>query len=120
MREDYPIQISAIFSHPEARFGAPFQVPKEMMRLLSSSVADCETFDQTFGPESYLCLMYSSDPDTDGLIVKGAIISKRYRVVEYALKMPFKEITPMRLVWRGFCTTCKTARLLFLRGTRSA
>jgi hypothetical protein len=92
MRAHNPVTVSGLFSDPDATFEVPHQVSKVIASILSSELADTHAFDENFGKDYYLCLMRSSRVGLADLEIKGPTISKRYKTVEFSLKMPHRKI----------------------------
>ncbi len=93
-------RIGAIFSQVGISFEISHKVVKLIWNDLEQKVSLSEAFEKKY--KNYtLVFLYSAREEND-FLVKGPTISKRYKVVEYVIRMPYKEIQSDEEVYKVF------------------
>ena len=83
-------RIGAIFSQVGISFKISHKVVKLIWNELEEKITLSETFEKKY--KNYtLSFLYSAREEND-FEIKGPIISKRYKVVEYVINMPYLKI----------------------------
>jgi hypothetical protein len=93
-------RIGAIFSQVGVSFEISHKVVKLIWNDLEQKVSLSEAFEKKY-KDYTLVFLYSAREENDFLI-KGPTISKRYKVVEYVIRMPYKEIQSDNEVYNVF------------------
>ncbi|MWP50274.1 MULTISPECIES: hypothetical protein [unclassified Gilliamella] len=93
-------RIGAIFS----QVGISFKVSHKVIKLIWSDLEErvplSEEYEKKFRDYT-LVFLYSAREQND-FLVKGPTISKRYKVIEYVIYMPFKEIQSDEEIYNVF------------------